>query len=650
MNWLKYTCCLLVGVFGVEAGALAAEAEYTARDFGRLPQYDSAALSTNGTYLALRIPEPSESNTGHVKKRLVVLRMKDRKPVSVLRFPGDESVADLFWDSDERLIIRSAVQLGWDDRPALKPDIYAMNADGSKKTVIYGPGVLKDGGSRAKKSVQDNMPGWVIDPLPNDEQHILVLKATGEVIKLNTYSATQSTMGRAPSNFANVVTDQQGNVRYATGITEFGEQIVYAMTESGWSRVHEAGAMKASWEPVAMHEDGKRVYISSQLLGPTTTTAIWDPSDNSVTPVYRHDVVDHNEIWSTDGYSLLGFVADAGYPEYVITNETHPEAQLRKKLIASFPKQWVSVLDVTKDARFALLSIASATNPGDYYLFDVENNKAEYLVSQRGWLDPAKMSEVRPFSMKARDGLVLHGYLTLPRGKEPKNLPMVVMVHGGPHGPRDGFGFDPQVQFLANRGYAVLQVNYRGSGGYGKAFELSGYRKWGREMQNDVTDATLWAVAEGIADRARICIAGGSYGGYATGMGLVREPDLYQCGVGGVGVYDLTLMYDKGDIQRRTSGVKYLERAIGTDEAELKANSAVYNVDKIKKPVFLWHGDLDERVPPAHYHRFAEALKKAGKPVELLMKDKEGHGFVNEDNRTELFERTAAFLSKHIGN
>lgn len=650
MNWLKYTCCLLVGVFGVEAGALAAETEYTARDFGKLPQYDGAALSTNGTYLALRIPEPTESNTGHVKKRLVVLRMKDRKPISVLRFPGDESVADLFWDNDERLIIRSAVQLGWDDRPALKPDIYAMNADGSNKTVIYGPGVLKDGGSRAKKSVQDNVYGWVIDPLPNDEQHVLVLKGTGEVVKLNTYSASQSTIGRAPSNFSAVVTDQQGNLRYATGNTDFGEQIVYAMTESGWARIHEAGAMKMNWEPVAMHEDGKRVYVSSQLLGPTTATAIWDPSDNSMTPVYRHDVVDHSVIWSADGYSLLGFAADAGYPEYVITNETHPEAKLRKRLIASFPKQWVSVQSLTKNGRFALLSVSSATNPGDYYLFDVESNKAEYLVSRMGWLDPSRMSDVRPFSMKARDGLVLHGYMTLPNGKEPKNLPMVVLVHGGPHGPRDGFGFDPQVQFLANRGYAVLQVNYRGSGGYGKAFELSGYRKWGREMQNDVTDATLWAVAEGIADRARICIAGASYGGYATGMGLVREPDLYQCGVGGVGVYDLTLMYDKGDIQRRTSGVKYLERAIGTDEVELKANSAVYNVDKIKKPVFLWHGDLDERVPPAHYHRFAEALKKAGKPVELLMKDKEGHGFVNEDNRTELFERTAEFLSKHIGN
>lgn len=649
MNLLKGTGLMLAGLLFAEAGAWAAEKTYTARDFGRLPQYDNASLSANGSYLALRIPEPGEKKTGHVKKRLVVLRMSDRKPVSVVRFPGDESVDELFWDNDERLIVRTSTQLGWDARPAPNPNIYAVNADGSKKVVIYGPDVM-GGANKTKKTKADSVPGGIIDTLPEDDQHVMVMKATGEMVKVNTITAAQSIVSRMPNDGYSVVLDAAKKPRYTSGIAEFGDQLVFAMTDSGWNRIAEAQPMQASWWPVAMHEDDKRVYIATELLGPTVATAIWDPVADKVEPIYRNDIVDHSIIWSNDRKIVLGFQAQPGYPEYVITNTEHPEAKLWRQMIASFPQQSVNVLDVTRDGGKALISVSSATNPGDYYLFDIASQRAEYLASRMSWLDPKQMSEVRPITVKARDGVVMHGYLTLPRGKEAKALPMVVMVHGGPHGPRDEFRFDPQNQALANNGYAVLQINFRGSGGYGRQFEISGYRKWGREMQNDVTDATLWAVEQGYADRKRICIAGASYGGYATGMGLVREPDLYQCGVGGVGVYDLTLMYEKGDIQRRASGVKTMERYIGTNEAELKANSAVYNVDKITKPVFLWHGNLDERVPPEHYHRFADALKKAGKPVELLMKDNEGHGYVSEDNRTELFERVAAFLDKHIGH
>ncbi|MFT5995371.1 MAG: dipeptidyl aminopeptidase/acylaminoacyl peptidase, partial [Glaciecola sp.] len=197
-----------------------------------------------------------------------------------------------------------------------------------------------------------------------------------------------------------------------------------------------------------------------------------------------------------------------------------------------------------------------------------------------------------------------------------------------------------------NRGYAVVQINFRGSGGYGDAFEEAGYRKWGREMQDDVTDATLWAVEQGYADKDRLCIYGGSYGGYSALMGVVREPDLYQCAMGYVGVYSMPIFYTHGDIPKRASGVKYLERVIGTDQEVMLANSPAYNVDKIKAALFIAHGKKDVRVPMEQYYALTEALDKIGKPYESMLRE-EGHGYSLEQNRYDLYNKMITFFDKH---
>ncbi|NVJ59683.1 MAG: S9 family peptidase [Gammaproteobacteria bacterium] len=645
VNKLKRLTLLFVAIASLSV--VAAEKKYTVKDFAKRYEYTGAALSPDGKYVAFVVPDGTTSQ-GYIKNKIAVLDLETRKPTTVAAVPGDQTALNVMWLNDNRFMFRAGLQLGYDAQPKLEADFYAMDADGGDRKIIYGPGVEAQA-SKASRVVRDSVGGYVADVMYDDDKHIIVAKFTGELVKLNIYTGAQYPVDRLPPNARGAVLDKNGQPLYASGQSDYNDTIVYKKGNDGWERVAEFKQTENAWTPLAVHEDGERVYVSSEKMGKTTALAIWNPKNDKTELVYSHPFVDHSRIWSQDGRTLLGVEAEPGYLEYKMLNTEHKDGKVWKILTDSFPKYRINVLDITTDGDLALFQLSDATNPGDYYLFDMKSKKAEFLVSQASWLDPNDMADKKPIEYKTRDGLTVRGYLTLPKGKEAKNLPLVVQVHGGPHGPRDQYAFEPDVQWMAYNGYAVLQVNYRGSGGYGKAFERMGHRKWGREMQDDVTDATKWAIDQGIADKDRVCIAGASYGGYATSMGLVREPELYQCGIGGVGVYDLTLMYEKGDIQRRTSGEKYLQMVLGENEKELKANSAVYNADKITKPVFLWQGAQDERVPDAHYYAFAEALKKAGKEVELLIKDDEGHGFVEAENREELFSKMLAFLDKHIG-
>lgn len=243
----------------------------------------------------------------------------------------------------------------------------------------------------------------------------------------------------------------------------------------------------------------------------------------------------------------------------------------------------------------------------------------------------------------------MHGLLTLPPGSDGKNLPLVVMPHGGPYDVNDTWGFDPEPQILAQHGYAVLQVNFRGSGGYGRAFSDGGVRQWGRAMQDDVSDATRWAIAQGIADGKRICIYGASYGGYAALMGPIREPGLYQCAVGLSGVFDLAKMYKWGSIRRSDYGQQYLKRVLGEDAAELAANSPANLADRIGVPVLLAHGVLDARVDIKHAQLMRRELGKRKQPVEYVEYSSTGHAIRLERHELDFYARLLEFLGRYIG-
>jgi dipeptidyl aminopeptidase/acylaminoacyl peptidase len=264
------------------------------------------------------------------------------------------------------------------------------------------------------------------------------------------------------------------------------------------------------------------------------------------------------------------------------------------------------------------------------------------------------MSHRQPLRLKARDGLSLPAYLTLPRGREAKGLPLVVLVHGGPYVRGETWRFDPEAQFLASRGYAVLQVDFRGSLGYGWKHYQSGWKQWGLAMQDDLNDAALQLVERGVAVRARMANKGASYGGYAAMMGLARDPELWRCGINYVGVTDLTLLTtatwsDTNQLFKNASS--WFDIHVGDaarDRERFERTSPLRLADHIKRPVLMVYGGLDRRVPIEHGARMKGALDRNNVPNEFVVYDTEGHGFRLEKNRFDFYRRVEAFLAKHM--
>jgi dipeptidyl aminopeptidase/acylaminoacyl peptidase len=308
----------------------------------------------------------------------------------------------------------------------------------------------------------------------------------------------------------------------------------------------------------------------------------------------------------------------------------------------------VEVTSSTLDGSRFVILVSSDRNPGDFYLVDRKPLKANYLLSRRSWIDPSAQAPSEAVSYVTRDGATVHGYLTARKGLATRNGPLVIMPHGGPHGLRDVWGWDAWVQALASRGYSVLQVNYRGSDGYGYAHEASGYRKWGTLMQDDLTDAVRWAVREGIADPARVCIMGASYGGYAALMSAVREPDLYRCAIGASGIYDLANWAKETDIAESKGGRLYLDKVLGGGGLR-SAQSPVTQIERLKVPVLIAHGTKDDRVPFSQAEILRAALDKSGKAYEWAEYRGEEHGFYQEANHEDFLKRSIEFLDKHIG-
>ncbi|NIW23916.1 MAG: prolyl oligopeptidase family serine peptidase [Gammaproteobacteria bacterium] len=308
---------------------------------------------------------------------------------------------------------------------------------------------------------------------------------------------------------------------------------------------------------------------------------------------------------------------------------------------------------MSDDEQRLLILAHSDTDPGSFYLLDQARGQLRYYASRMSWLNPQVLAEMRPITITARDGIKLRGYLTIPNGAERIDLPLILHPHGGPYGIRDSWGFNRHVQFLASRGYAVLQINFRGSGGYGKAFMDIAWQQWGLAMQDDLTDAVQWAIDEGIADPERVCIYGASYGGYATMAGITTTPELYQCAVNYVGVIDLRALYAYWSGSPYVTGLEaWFERAIGhprEDRERLEATSPVNNLDGLEVPLLIVHGRRDPRVPIAQADMLTRALRRREIEHELLIKNDEGHGFVKEENNFELYSRLEAFFAEHLG-
>jgi dipeptidyl aminopeptidase/acylaminoacyl peptidase len=329
------------------------------------------------------------------------------------------------------------------------------------------------------------------------------------------------------------------------------------------------------------------------------------------------------------------------------------DAQLKSKhrsIDKALPGRFNSIYSRSRSGDVAVIRSMSDREPGEFFIANLDKLSMSQLGRARPWFSENKLAPMQPIQFKARDGITLNGYLTLPLGKDPKNLPFVMLPHGGPW-LRDSWVFDEEVQFLANRGYGVLQVNFRGSTGYGRKLFEAGLKQWGAAMQDDITDGVKWLVSEGYADSNRIAIYGGSYGGYAALSGLCFTPEIYRCGISLCGVSDIYTQFREPARNNRYLKL-FFASAVGDlskERPELMARSPLENTDKIVAPVLLAHGDKDPIVDVKQTIRMVRELKKRGKEVEFIRKENEFHGFQQETNRVEFYGAMEQFLAKHLG-
>jgi len=631
--------------------AMSATAAVNVDAYVKKDSFEDIKLSPTGEYYAATVPREDRTI-------LVIIRRADNKPSGVVAGERNSVIADFDWVSPDRVVVSLAEKFGNLARPQLTGELYGVDATTGSGEMLVGQRLQGAGlGTKIQPKKVERVAAFLTDDLPQDEKNIIIAVMPfsddpyTRAEKMDAYSGRRHPVARAPVRNADFTTDNAGVVRFASG---FGvdniRKLFYRQGEGAeWDLISDEAVTHRHESAIGFSADNGTAYLlAEQATGPDTIVAL-DLTTRTRREVLRDDDSDPYRIIYRNGTRIpVGAFFMDGKPRTGFFDEKSSEAILYRSLQAAFGGDPVRITSQTSDGRLALVQVWSDRNPGDFYVFDVQAKKAAHLLSRSNWFDPEKMAATDPFQLKARDGLTLHGYLTLPKDSNGKNLPMVVMPHGGPFGVQDTWGFDPDAQMLSEAGYAVLRVNYRGSAGYGAAFTHAGAREWGLKMQDDLTDATHWAVAQGIADGTRICIYGASYGGYASLMGVAKEPSLYKCAVGYVGVYDLPTMHTEGDIQRRGSGETYIREWIGDREA-LSATSPNRMADRIKVPVLLAAGGEDERAPIKHSEMMENALRNASVPVETLYYKTEGHGFYLEEHRREYYTRLLAFLGRHLG-
>ena len=626
---MLFACVLHTGpsqAQGPAAGPPAWEA------FLRRSTIERVQISPDGTRLA--VAERAEDRT--------FVTIRDTKTLAVLtRFdPGDGGeIHTLRWLDDARFLVSANAVMKKYNVAFNEPVMAIVQSDGKGRYML---------------------PAGFLATIDGDPAHLLVTRCTnwGEggcfdavhKVEIGHTNRMGDPIITAPDRDSALFSDRFGNVRFAASVDDEADTKLHAHVADakGWTLVNDSKKSGVNVWPIGLDADGASGFLRAERASGPDVVERYEFATGKRTDVYRHAVADPIDIvYAFDNLTPIGAYYGATSPKPVFWNAAHPDAQAMASIAAAFPGRIVDVTSTTADRGKAIVFTQGDRDPGTWFLFDRASKKATLLARAKSWLTEAKLPKNREVVLTARDGVTLYGVLTLPPNGPERGLPMVVVPHGGPHGVVDSAMYDSEAALLASQGYAVLRVNFRGSGGYGKQFEESGWMQWGRAMQDDVTDATKWAIAQGIAAPDRICLYGWSYGGYAALMGGVREPTLYRCIVGAAGPYDLAKMYKWGSIRRSDLGLDYLAKVIGKDQKVLAERSPVKNAASIKVPVFIVHGRLDGRVDVAHAKRMVKALREAGVDVEFQEYLRAGHGLNLEADEIDFYARLLAFLGKH---
>jgi dipeptidyl aminopeptidase/acylaminoacyl peptidase len=643
-------------------------------EFFKRPDYSHLTLSPDGRRVAAVV-------RGRTRDSLAVIDVETKTAAQITNFV-DSDVLRFHWTNNNRLLfavgdareaVGNACFHGW----------YAVNADGSELRAIDRQedrglsGAHRAPGTEAARAPmpwlgvaspcaqargRNYMPGFRYlspDPAGGDDIVIEARLRRGalDAYRYNTKSGEVKLLSwERPDGVFGWMVDRDGVPRVAASYDRGITTIWYRDGESvPWKKLDEGEDSKIKIQPLAFDYDNRTLYVASPGSGDKAAIYRYDFKAGQLGErLARHLDVDMDTmIFSRAKRQLLGFAYDADKAGVVWVDEHM--ARLQQMVDRALPDTLNVVRVAGENPKRALIRAYSDINPESFYLFDTEKLTIRKFASSRPWIKPGEMSERKFVRYKARDGLEIPAYLTIPKQTSGKNLPLVVEIHGGPWTGKQSWGFDTDAQFLASRGYAVLQPDFRGTIGYGRRHFVSSFGQWGLSMQDDITDGVEWLVGNGIADRNRICLFGGSYGGYAALWGLMKTPELYRCGVALAAVTDIGLYFSITWSDIYWSPYRWLEYGakirIGDpdrDADKFRSVSPIYHAERLKAPVLLAFGGVDQRVPLKHGTALRDALDKHSKKYEWIVYSDEGHGFGEDKNRFDFYRRVEAFLKQHL--
>ncbi len=597
-------------------------------DFFRNPEKAYFAISPDGKHISYTAPWKNRMN-------IFIEEIGQDIPTQIT-FESERDVAGYIWANNQRIL-------------------YVKDEGGNEDYKLFGVDI--SGGNQKCLTCFPGVKTSLIDELEDNPEEVIIglNKRNPEVFdpyRLNIATGQLELLAENPGNIIGWITDHNGKLRAAYAITGgVNTTLLYRESENQAFREILTAGWRDTFFPLFFTFNNKKLYASSNLGRDKAEIVIFDPETGEETEtIFKHSEVDvHSLIYSKKRKTLLAASYTTDKSNYHFFDEL---AKKRHEILQSkLPGYEISITSTDKSEEKFIIRTYSDRSCGRYYFYDQESEELTKIADICSWLNEEHLSEMRPITYTSRDGLTIHGYLTLPNGYKHKNLSLIVNPHGGPWA-RDKWGYNPEVQFLANRGYAVLQMNFRGSTGYGKEFWLKSMKQWGRAMQDDISDGANWLMEQGIADPDRIAIYGASYGGYATLAGLAFTPNLYACGVDYVGISNLFTFMETIPAYWEPMRERMYE-LIGNPVADsllLTEVSPALQAHRITSPVLIAQGANDSRVNISESDQMVKAMRERGVEVEYMVKEDEGHGFQNEENRFDFYRAMENFLANHIGN
>lgn len=601
------------------------------------PQIGGAQISPDGRWLSYVKPYKGKLNV-HI--RPVTGTEADER---VMTTDTVRPVGQYFWSRDGRYIL------------------YAQDKGGNENYRIYAVDPSQPGVPVARDLTPfDNVRAQIYAVPRRTPGKILIglnrrSASTFDAYWLDLATGKLDLVVENPGRHGGYLLDNAGQIRIAVQSTTTGaNEILVRDNDTAPWRTLASYPPTESVSPLRITPDGRQLYVESNAgTANLSRLMLIDLATGKETVVESDPMrqVDFgNAVFSDVTDSLIATTYNAD------TVRIYPRSAKMRKLVADVTKLHdgtpIITSSTTDESKF-IVTFNSPTDPGATYLYDVRTGQSKFLFRPRPWLKPSELATVRPVSFNARDGLRLHGYLTTPRGVQAKNLPMVLLVHGGPWS-RDTYGYQPEAQLFANRGYAVLQINYRGSTGYGKSFYNAAVKEFAGKMHTDLLDGVNWAVQQGIANPRKVGIYGGSYGGYATLVGVTFSPDVFACGVDYVGPSSLVTLVESFPSYWRPFMEGGWYRFVGdpakpAERAEMLARSPLSRVDSIRVPLLVVQGANDPRVTKVEADQLVAALRDRGVKVKYIVAGNEGHGFANPNNRMAFYRAMEQFFGECLG-